>query len=338
MLINEIKKIKEFRGIKELKNPIKLSKFNILIGKNNSGKTAILESLFLFPHPRRTYKLLANRSVSVLDFISSGRNGIKSLVYKYDGLAEVDFDVTLNNKSHEWKIVVESKGTINVFKDNKKCNRFDGKFLEFLIDDQKPETSNNIEKISIDNLEIVYFPYDSTFIKALDDFLSYNEEKIIKNDIHTKVANSISEVLDEKFTEIVLKKDGWYLRREDASYIHVNDMGDGVKKVVRTMLILELLKPKLILWDDFDTAMHPSMIKNLLNYLSKGDWQVVMTTHSIDVLYYMLDLDDIEDIQIIALKKDGSDIFGHRTFSIDDIEDIIDANLDPRYVCQNFDI
>ena len=56
MLINEIKSIKEFRGIKELKEPIKLSKFNILIGKNNSGKTAILESLFLFPHPSRDYK------------------------------------------------------------------------------------------------------------------------------------------------------------------------------------------------------------------------------------------------------------------------------------------
>ncbi|EHP88275.1 AAA family ATPase [Methanotorris formicicus] len=47
MLINETKSIKEFRGIKELKEPLKLSKFNILIGKNNSGKTAILESFFI---------------------------------------------------------------------------------------------------------------------------------------------------------------------------------------------------------------------------------------------------------------------------------------------------
>ncbi|ADC68763.1 hypothetical protein MFS40622_0063 [Methanocaldococcus sp. FS406-22] len=336
MLINEIKSIKEFRGIKKLKESIKLDKFNILIGKNNSGKTAILESLFLFPHPRRVYKLANNRSV--LDFISSGRNGIKSLVYKYEGTAELEFDINLDNKFYKWKINIESDGIVNVFKDNKKCVRVEGKFLEFLIDNQKPAVSDNIEKVPIDNLEIVYFPYDTTFIKTLDNFLSNNEQKILKENIHTKVAEAISKVLDERFTEIVLKKDGWYLRREDASYIHVNDMGDGVKKVVRTMLILELLKPKLILWDDFDTAMHPSMIKNLLSYLSKGDWQVVISTHSIDVLYYMLDLEDVDDIQVIALKKDERDILGHRTFTIDDIEDIIDANLDPRYVCQNFDI
>lgn len=328
MLINEIKSIKEFRGIKELKEPIKLSKFNILIGKNNSGKTAILESLFLFPHPRRVYKLANNLAKnSVLDFISSGRNGIRSLVYKYEGTAEVKFDINLNNELCSWNIKVSSKGDVNVFK-----NKLD----VFYCIDNKLKISNLV--IPIDNLEIVYFPYDTTFIKTLDNFLSNNEQKILKENIHIKVAEAISKVLDERFTEIILKKDGWYLRREDRSYIHVDDMGDGVKKVVRTMLILELLKPKLILWDDFDTAMHPSMIKNLLSYLSKGNWQVVISTHSIDVLYYMLDLDDIDDTQVIALKKDERDILGHRTFTIDDIEDIIDANLDPRYVCQNFDI
>ena len=48
MLINEIKSIKEFKGIKELKEPIKLDKFNILIGKNNSGKTSFLLLLNYF--------------------------------------------------------------------------------------------------------------------------------------------------------------------------------------------------------------------------------------------------------------------------------------------------
>ena len=53
---------------------------------------------------------------------------------------------------------------------------------------------------------------------------------IIKKGLHTKIAKLISSNLDENFTEIVLKKDGWYLRREDASYIHIDDVGDGAKK------------------------------------------------------------------------------------------------------------
>jgi AAA15 family ATPase/GTPase len=44
--------VKEFRGIKRCKEPIKLSKFNVLIGKNNSGKSSLLEALYLFPLPR----------------------------------------------------------------------------------------------------------------------------------------------------------------------------------------------------------------------------------------------------------------------------------------------
>ncbi|AEF96277.1 AAA family ATPase [Methanotorris igneus] len=335
MLVNEIKNIKEFKGINKLKKPLGLGKFNILIGKNNSGKTTILESLFLFPSPGRVYKLTPHNK-TILNFISGGRSGIKSLVYKYEGKGNIELNVNLNKKSHRWKITIFSEGNFEVFKDGKKCVGIYGDYLEFLKDNQKPIHGGNIEKISLDSLETVYFPYDTTFIRTLDNFLSHNEKRIIKENIHIKVANTISEVLDEKFTEIVLKKDGWYLRREDASYIHVDDMGDGVKKVVRTMLILELLKPKLILWDDFDTAMHPSMVKNLLNYLIKKDWQVVISTHSIDVLYYILDMD--EDIRVITLRKTQSDILEHNTFSIEDIEDIIDANLDPRYVCQNFEI
>ncbi|MHC1575632.1 MAG: AAA family ATPase [Candidatus Methanogasteraceae archaeon] len=44
--------VEEFRGIKRCKKPIKLSKFNVLIGKNNSGKSSLLEALYLFPSPQ----------------------------------------------------------------------------------------------------------------------------------------------------------------------------------------------------------------------------------------------------------------------------------------------
>ena len=49
--------IKEFRGIRETKEPTHLSQFNVLISKNNSGKSAILEALSLFPVPFRDYSI-----------------------------------------------------------------------------------------------------------------------------------------------------------------------------------------------------------------------------------------------------------------------------------------
>lgn len=39
--------ISEFRGIKKCEEELEFSKFTILIGQNNSGKTAILEAIYL---------------------------------------------------------------------------------------------------------------------------------------------------------------------------------------------------------------------------------------------------------------------------------------------------
>ena len=40
--------IKEFRGIRETKEPIHLSQFNVLISKNNSGKSCYFRSIIAF--------------------------------------------------------------------------------------------------------------------------------------------------------------------------------------------------------------------------------------------------------------------------------------------------
>jgi len=37
VLIKEISKLKDFRGIRALSEPLTLKKFNILVGRNNSG-------------------------------------------------------------------------------------------------------------------------------------------------------------------------------------------------------------------------------------------------------------------------------------------------------------
>lgn len=75
------------------------------------------------------------------------------------------------------------------------------------------------------------------------------------------------------------------------------------------------------------------MIKMLLSWLAKRDWQVVLSTHSIDVLYYLADLsDEIEDFdaQIMLLKKDQKDILHHQELTIDEPEDLLEGNVNPR--------
>jgi recombinational DNA repair ATPase RecF len=88
MFVSQIN-IREFRGIKECKEPIELSKFTVLLGRNNSGKSTLLEALSLLPHPLAEDPLHRTGRISVLNKLHSG----KPLVYKYAGVAEIGYFV-----------------------------------------------------------------------------------------------------------------------------------------------------------------------------------------------------------------------------------------------------
>jgi len=347
--IRRVDNIEEFRGISKLSKSLPMRKFNVLIGKNNSGKSAMLEALFL------TVGFITNRAVlpvnkrigpevnldlvlaepitgvSILKFLESRHKSRRSLIYKYTGSAKISLDL---NPIGKIGIELDSKGS---------TRKLHGPQIEF-------DSMGFVKKLHgarIENKEpfefrkVLYFPYDTRFIKDIDTFLESQEDTIIKKGLHTEVAKLISSNLDENFTEIVLKKDGWYLRREDASYVHVDDVGDGLKKVVRVVMSIELINPSIILWDDFDTSLHPSMIKMLLNWLTKRDWQVVLSTHSIDVLYYLADLsEEIEyfDAQVVLLKKDQKDVLHHQELTMDELEDLLEGNVDPRMLVSELKI
>jgi AAA15 family ATPase/GTPase len=157
----------------------------------------------------------------------------------------------------------------------------------------------------------------------------------MKQGSHVKVAKIISECVDDRFTDIYL--DTMQIRKElsdeNVFYIHIDDLGDGIKKAVRVMLSVEALKPKLVLWDDFEVFAHPSLIESLLKWLIEGDWQVVLTTHSIDVLYELLNVKEMinpEDITILQLAKTNDDVLIYERLTIDELEDLFLANQDPR--------
>lgn len=112
-------------------------------------------------------------------------------------------------------------------------------------------------------------------------------------------------------------------------YIKIEDLGDGVEKSAAIMLFIKALNPDVILWDDFKAASHPTLIRMLLNWLNEERWQVVLSTHSIDVLDRLLEVKP-KDAKIIQLKKTQDDILLHKELSLEELEAIMEANQDPR--------
>lgn len=309
--LSEITGITEFRGIKKLLQSIPLRKFNVLLGKNNSGKSSILEALLLATgiHFREPVT-----GENVLNFLSTRHGGSRRLIYKYSGRA-----------------------TVEVLLDG-------NELLAYSIDEHGNASDVIMDesiKASYALAPVVYLPHDTQFLIRVSRFLEEHEAEIVKNGIHTGTAREISRAIDEEFTEIVLKKDGWYLRRNDASYIYIEDAGDGVKKAAKAMMLIDLLQPKFVLWDDFDTALHPALLKLLLRWLAESSFQVVLSTHSIDVLYHLVDLNeelDEFDAQVLLLRKDEEDVLYHRELTMEELEHLLEGNVDPRILVSELKI
>jgi len=53
LLVRELD-VAEFRGVRRLSKPLELARFSVLVGRNNAGKTAVLEALYMLamPFPR----------------------------------------------------------------------------------------------------------------------------------------------------------------------------------------------------------------------------------------------------------------------------------------------
>lgn len=318
MKISELD-LKEFRGIKAMKNPMKLSRFNVLIGRNNSGKSSILQALFLFP---TGYARLQERVIPV------SLPAVHRMIFLYSGKSELKYNL-VDNHPIELTIEIDASGSYHIFVKKVKNTEPISVGIDVLADMLQIK---DVKSFSM------YIPSGTLFSSKAEEYIREHEAEIVKKSLHEKVAEFISRSIDEKFTEVIWTKKGLALRREDKKYINIEDLGSGARKVVTNMLVLENINPSLILWDDFDAGMHPSMIKAVLEWLnSHKDWQIVLSTHSIDVLYHLTEIEDSDDVKVHMLRK-NNDILESKAIGIGELEDLIDANTDPRLLIDVMDI
>lgn len=321
--------IKEFRGVKSCKEPLRFSKFNVLLGRNNSGKSAVLQALSLLPHPYlyqpMSLGLGGNDRTSLLRHLTGS---VDSIIYRYAGEASLDFVV----EDKKYHISVVPGGVREISGEGKELLRL-----------EPPAEACRYLGIKFEGCYnwAVFVPNDSEFLKHVEGKLSNEWPSIEKSGSHIKVIREvINPVVDEKFTEVVRRDSALYVRKEFEDkpfYVNIRDLGDGVEKTLNILLFLDFCAPKLVLWDDFEISAHPSLVKSLLQWLNKREWQVVLATHSIDVLYELVELKP-EDCAIIQLKKTSDDILIHRTLTVEEVEDYLSANNDPRFLVDLIEI
>ncbi len=199
VLIKDVS-IREFRGIRETAEPIPLSKFNVLVGKNNSGKTAVLEALSLFPVPFSAYHI-PYTSYSRLDLISKMHSSADSLVYGYSGTSEIRF--TLDNANIAYRI--NDHGQIFVRLNNEELSSEEYfKRIASLLGLEL--NSGYVERL---NSLAVFVPNDTHFLNSMSGSIISAWNSIMKSGANVRIVRElISRVVHDRFTELFF----WVLR------------------------------------------------------------------------------------------------------------------------------
>ena len=331
--------LSRFRGVRETEEPIRLRKFNVLLGRNNSGKTTVLEALSLLPHPSAELPWISPdipakvpkawtappRAWMIIRWLHRG--DLPTLLYRYHGIARVSYELEVGAKILKPEVEISAEN----------CELLtDGAYTDWDI----MADELNLPKPDMDELAklVLFIPDSDEFMRRLSRAVYENFELVEATGAHNRVVGEvIDKCVDEKFTEVVPFKQELRLRREcpDGTSFHVRleDVGDGLERVVPVLLWLGTLRPKLVLWDDFEANMHPSLVGAVLEWLAERDWQVVLATHSLDVLYALLDVWP-EDAQLILLCRTADDVLRASYMELEELDRAVRAHQDPRYLVE----
>ncbi len=316
MLVRSLN-IKEFRGIKECSKTLEFSNFTVLLGKNNAGKSSILEALSLLPDPNMLDYITRNNKIDNLARLHQG--SIKDLLYLYAGTSILQFGI--ENSVAEVKISEEgAKASWN----SKPLGSLSSVISKlFGLDPSKLSEM------------VLFIPFTTNILRDLELRMKSLKELIMKKGYHIELANFLNKCVNDVYSELVFLEP-ISLRKvypDNKVYLQLKDLGSGAEKIIKVMALFEVLAPKLILIDDFEAGFHPSMIKLFLKWLAKKNWQTIISTHSIDVLYHLVDIKP-KDTTILQLNKSNEDILSHEILTLDELEDLLDANTDPRLLLE----
>ena len=344
--------IENFRGVKE--GSLEFGKVNILIGGNNSGKTTILESLFLLPNPFRPVPYIARgigrlNALRVLSLIHSTlgseaniflfhyyKGGKAAITFQKDTKAEVSLqfiaknniiDILLKDKREYYLGYIHKEAPSQKVEDYLLGVRPSGEPFPL------PLRIRTIEYCSSTGEAVFFHPLLLDFICQ---YFSVQWVTLRASGMTSMVAQKISEAVGADFNDLLLEpfiggSQTIYFRDKMGRGVRFGDVGSGTQVFVALALLYEHIKPKMLLIDDIESHMNPSLLTYLASWLADTvkDTNLFVTTHSLEAAKILAGV--LEDynprIKLLELREG---VLKDKDLTLEELERLEKAGIDVR--------
>ena len=318
-MINTIE-FKNFKLFKELK--VKTKPINIIVGKNNTGKTSFLEGIAIYYNDIDTDKISQYLRYGKKEAVIS-INGEEIKLFKDDDLLlekiiywkkklkkEFDEKKIFNLLKQDYLFIKRKEKEFFIFDTSKLIFHFITSFTQ--SEESKLKTTKMVEHIrSSFNKE-----FNVQNFKKRKILLKHCETINININVYLKENPKLIDFLEEIVKEYGLIDDFEGITENyfkiKGNYYPFKSFGDGLKQFLTISILVKDLP--IILLDEPTAFMHPGYTKEfisfLIDYANKENKQVFISTHDIDLIESLLYFEKYSDeIQFIRLlKNDKGDI------------------------------
>ena len=310
-------RLENFRGV--VKGEIELDRLTILVGPNNSGKTTILEALFLAPNPFRAVPYVP-------------RTAAELLAVHHRALNEMGYTFLVNKYTAE-EAVISVGGAEIIF-------RKEGHDLAVYVNHQPVAVGRLYGRGSAEGrLDFLLTPntllLSTKLVGFAHEYLRLAWIEISNKGATATVAKDVSRYVAEDYVNLTVEpfiggELSLFAMLSDGTRVRLSDLGAGVHLYVVNRLLYEHYRPSVVLWDDVETHLNPRLLSHVAEWfadLVDEGKQVVVSTHSLEAVETLTTF--VEDATVLLTSlKDG--ILTARKIKLDELQSLARLGVDPR--------
>jgi len=354
-MINSIE-INRFRGIEKLKLD-DFDRINIITGKNNAGKSSILEAFFAFmdfTSPDMFNKINGFRGKNTIFydtniweplFLNMNTDDGYIIKIEKDG-DNYELETIKDNTFVPGNVSTVPAAIVSQFRTAAK-EKYSLKYK--MIDSDKNYTSGHY-LVANEGILLVpdrewteenKVPYQHTqYINTQIARTESVTDKVSKLELggQKRELIEILKIIDDEIEDLITLTSSGYAQlyvKKQGSVLPISYAGDGINKLLFIVLSIMCNSGAIILIDEIDAGFHYSMYEKLWKTISKTskkyDCQIFATTHSYEAIVGAVDgmSDDKDDLAYYRIAKKNTNHTAYK-YDYDELKAAVDANMEVR--------